>query len=128
RHRPGDDWGRGRRRGQGPMNLCESDLVDLSVPLSAGPSEVVPVVIETVSHEMGGRHLAELAGVAQDSLPDGRGWASERVTAPTPAGTPVDAPFHYAPQCGGRPSRTIDELPIDWFWAPGVCVPVAADT
>ncbi|MFY9823966.1 MAG: cyclase family protein [Thermoanaerobaculia bacterium] len=107
------------------MSLPASELVDLSVPLSAGPSEVVPVVIEAVSHGTGGRHLAELAGVEQESLPDGLGWASERVTALTHAGTHVDAPYHYAPTCGGRPSRTIDELPVEWFWAPGVCVPVA---
>jgi kynurenine formamidase len=107
------------------MSLQASGLVDLSVPLCSGPSEIIPVVIEAVSHETGGRHLAELAGVGQEALPEGLGWASERVTALTHAGTHVDAPYHYSPTCGGRPSRTIDELPLDWFWAPGVCVPVA---
>jgi kynurenine formamidase len=110
------------------MNLRSPVLVDLSVPLSAGASEVVPVVIEALSHEAGGRHLAELAGVDQKSLPEGLGWASERVTALTHAGTHVDAPYHYAPQCAGQPSRTIDELPVEWFWAPGVCVPVPGDS
>jgi kynurenine formamidase len=100
------------------------ELIDLSVPLGAGPAEVVPVTVEPVTHERGGAHLAELVGMAQHHLPDGLGWASERVTALTHAGTHVDAPFHYAPHCGDRPSRTIDELPLEWFWAPGVCIPV----
>ena len=106
------------------MSFPSVELIDLSVRLGPGPDEVVPVMIETVSHEAGGAHLAELAGVSQDLLPDGLGWASERVTALTHAGTHVDAPYHYAPRCGTEPSRTIDELPLDWFWAPGVCVPV----
>ena len=55
-------------------------------------------------------------------LPDGNGWASETVTAITHAGTHVDAPYHYFPTCGGEPARTIDELPLEWFLAPGVVV------
>lgn len=105
------------------MSLPATDLVDLSVVLGEGPSEVVPVAVETVSHEAGGRHLAELVGFDPSVLPDGLGWASERVTALTHAGTHVDAPYHYAPRCGERQSRTIDELPLDWFWGSGVCVP-----
>lgn len=108
------------------MRIASPELIDLSVPLGPGPAEVVPVTVVPISHEMGGAHLAELVGLAQHHLPDGLGWASEQVTALTHAGTHVDAPFHYAPRCGGQPSRTIDELPLEWFWGPGVCLPVDA--
>jgi kynurenine formamidase len=97
-------------------------LLDLSVSLAPSPSEVIPVEIETMDHTAGGRHLAELVGVAQSTLPSGMAWASERVYAGTHSGTHVDAPFHYSPTCNGAPARTIDELPLEWFLGPGVCI------
>lgn len=106
------------------MNWTAPTLVDLSVPLAPGPSEPVPVAIEYLGHEEGGGHLARLVGLAQDELPDGLAWASERIAAITHAGTHVDAPYHYAPRCGETPSRTIDEIPVEWFWGPGLCVPL----
>lgn len=106
------------------MKLDRLKLIDLSVALAPGASEAVPIEIQYMDHSFGGAHLAELAGVEQDSLPRGLGWASERVSAITHSGTHVDAPFHYSPECDGRPSRTIDEIPVEWFWGPGVCVPV----
>src|SRR5262249_3597230 len=36
------------------------------------------------------------------------------------AGTHVDAPWHYGPTSEGRPARTIDEMPIEWFYSDGV--------
>src|SRR5699024_6442262 len=35
-------------------------------------------------------------------------------------GTHVDAPWHYAPTSEGKKSRTIDELPLEWFFGDGV--------
>jgi kynurenine formamidase len=32
----------------------------------------------------------------------------------------VDAPYHYAPVSEGKPARRIDEVPLDWCFAPGV--------
>lgn len=104
------------------MNLPSLTLVDLSVPLAPSPSEAVPVEIEYMAHECGGSHLAQLVGMEPGALPGGLGWASERVSAITHSGTHVDAPFHYAPLCGGRPSPTIDEIPVEWFLGEGVCV------
>lgn len=99
-------------------------LIDLSVPLGPCDSEHVPVTIDYMSHDFGGAHLAELTGVAQRDLTGGLGWASERVSAITHSGTHVDAPFHYAPHCAGASSRTIDALPLDWFYGEGVCIDV----
>ena len=100
-------------------------LIDLSVPLGPNPSEQLPLQIDYMDHVQGGSHLAELVGMDQETLPDCLGWASERVSAVTHTGTHVDAPFHYAPGCAGESSRTIDQIPLDWFWGPGVCIPVA---
>jgi kynurenine formamidase len=101
-------------------------MVDLSVPLGPSPSEQVPVELDRFTHQCGGAHLAQLVGVEQDVLKDGLGWASERVHAITHNSTHVDAPFHYSPTCNGAPSRTIDDVPLEWFWGPGICFDISA--
>ena len=106
------------------MSSAAGHLLDLSVALGPNPSEVVPIEVETLDHRAGGVHLAQLAGISPEELPGGLGWASEKLTALTHTGTHMDAPFHYGPVCQGRPSRTVDELPLEWFWGPGVCVDV----
>ncbi|NVJ22769.1 cyclase family protein [Myxococcus sp. AM011] len=105
------------------MNVAPR-LVDLGVPFGPNPGERVPVAIERLSHEAGGAHLAQLVGMDPCCLEGGRAWASERITAITHSGTHMDAPFHYAPTVAGRPARTIDEMPLDWFYRPGCCIPV----
>jgi kynurenine formamidase len=104
------------------MILGECILVDLSVSLGPNNSEHVPVSVHYLPHDCGGAHLAELTGVRQEDLCGGLGWASERITAITHSGTHVDAPFHYAPQCSGAPSRTIDVMPLEWFLGEAVCI------
>src|SRR6185369_1973108 len=49
-----------------------------------------------------------------------RGWAIEDVHAITHTGTHVDAPYHYGPTAEGKPARRIDEVPLEWCFAPGV--------
>ena len=95
-------------------------IVDLSVPLEASPSEPVRPQVDFEDHDRSRAAVAGIFGCAVSQLPDGKGWASETVTAITHAGTHVDAPYHYFPTCGGERARTIDELPLDWFLAPGV--------
>lgn len=99
-------------------------LVDLSVTLGPSPGDRVPVEVEYMSHERGGAHLAELVGMAQGELRAGHGWASERITAITHSGTHMDAPYHCTPVVQGQPARTIDELPLEWFWSAGCCIRV----
>lgn len=53
-------------------------------------------------------------------LRTGLGWANENLKLSTHGTTHVDAPWHYAPTSEGRPARTIDEMPLDWFYGPGV--------
>jgi kynurenine formamidase len=46
--------------------------------------------------------------------------AGEFLTVTSHCGTHVDAPYHYFPTCEGKPSRTIDEMPLEWFFNDGV--------
>jgi kynurenine formamidase len=100
-------------------------ILDLSIPLSndvpADPAFMRPH-LEYVDHDQGAVELAEaFPGLTPGELPDGKGWASERVQITTHNGTHMDAPWHYHPTMdGGRRASTIDEIPLDWCMRPGV--------
>src|SRR5260370_7044357 len=59
-------------------------------------------------------------GLRPEYFAPGHAWAVENVTLSTHSGTHVDAPYHYAPTSGGAPARTIDQLPLAWFYSDGV--------
>ena len=40
--------------------------------------------------------------------------------------THVDAPWHYNSRIRGEPAQTIDVLPLDWFFGPGVVLDMTA--
>lgn len=99
-------------------------LIDLSVPLEDNAvSEPMPARIRYVSHEAEGlRQMEQFLGVRPEDLvwSGGLGWAVEEIQAITHTGTHVDAPYHYGPTSEGKPARTIDEVPLEWCFAPGV--------
>jgi kynurenine formamidase len=66
--------------------------------------------------------MKDTFGVTEDDLvvSNGLGAAFEEVTAITHCGTHVDAPWHYGPRSEGRPAKTIDECPLEWFFSDGV--------
>jgi kynurenine formamidase len=60
-------------------------------------------------------------GLRKRDLPDGEGWAYERVRLSTHSGTHLDAPYHFASTMdGGKRAMTIDEIPLEWCLAPAV--------
>src|SRR3954469_9259180 len=99
-------------------------LVDLSAPISQSPPEwpdVLRTDIEFTDHDAGAVQIEALLGVPSRLLRDGEGWALEEFTRfGTHNSTHVDAPWHYNSTIGGKPAQTIDELPLEWFHAPGV--------
>ena len=103
-------------------------IVDLSVPLShQAVSESLPASIHYVTHEAEGlEQMKQFFGVRERDLvwSQGLGWAIERIEAITHTGTHVDAPYHYGPMSQGKPARRIDEVPLEWCFAPGVVLDV----
>lgn len=99
-------------------------IVDLSVPLEdRAPSEPLPPRIRYVRHEDEGlQQMRQFFGVSAQDLvySQGQGWAVEEIQAITHTGTHVDAPYHYGATSEGRPARTIDQVPLEWCFAPGV--------
>src|SRR3712207_2074213 len=99
-------------------------LVDLSAPIVASPPETPdPLRTEIAFHDhaAGAQAIEALFGVPPRLLRDGEGWAVEEfLRFGTHNSTHVDAPYHYNSTIRGERAQTIDELPLDWFLAPGV--------
>jgi kynurenine formamidase len=100
-------------------------FVDLSAPLEPSAPEVpaeLRVEVTYWSHDEGAALIERSFGVPRELLRDGEGWASERVALVTHSTTHVDAPYHYNSTIAGQPAQTIDQLPLEWFFGPGVVV------
>ena len=95
-------------------------IVDLSLEIKEAPS-VLGASIEYLDHESSvPAMLASWPGIRTEDLPDGLGWASETLTLVSHSGTHMDAPYHYHPTMAGQKSRTIDEMPLEGAFGPGV--------
>ena len=97
-------------------------IIDLSVPLEDSPSEPQNVAVTHIAHAKTAARMADLFGCDESDLPDGHGWAVDTLTASTHAGTHVDAPWHYTPVSEGKKARTIEEMPLEWFYGDGVVI------
>lgn len=104
--------------------------VDLSIPIENGvdsdPPGSRPQVTYIGHHDSVGMLAAAVPGLTPDDLPEGQGWAVERIALSTHNGTHMDAPWRFhatqdsALEGGARRAMTIDELPLDWCQRPGV--------
>lgn len=99
-------------------------LIDLSVSLEHDAvSEPMRPSIQYIRHDREGlAQMQQFFGVKPEDLvySNGLGWAVEEVRAITHTGTHVDAPYHYGPISEGKPAKTIDAIPLEWCFAPGV--------
>ena len=95
-------------------------VIDLSVPTESSPSEPLPLEVVHQEHSQGVEAMEKFFGCHRSHLPQGLGWANDRVKMNAHSGTHVDAPWHYFPTAEGKRARTIDEMPLDWFYGDGV--------
>ena len=100
-------------------------IVDLSVPLEAGIASDPPMTlpqIDYLDHQATAAQVASFfPGLAPEQLPNGEGWAIEQLRISTHNGTHLDAPWHFASTMNnGERAITIDEVPLEWCFNPGV--------
>lgn len=105
--------------------MAQRRFVDLSIAIEDGlpsdPPDMIPK-IHYIDHRAGAEMMRSFfPGIESRALPNGLGWAAEKVELSTHSGTHLDAPYHYHPTMnGGRRALTIDEIPLEWCYGPGV--------
>ena len=107
------------------MGQRSRTLIDISVPLEnevpADPPFYRPKITYRDHHESVPELLSVFPGLSKNDLPDGEAWAIEKLELITHNGTHLDAPYHYASTMhGGQRAITIDEVPLEWCFQPGV--------
>ena len=106
-------------------------FIDLSIFLENDVITDPPFMRPKIAYVTHGETMKEanyfFPGVMAEQMPGGEGFAAaEQVTLSTHNGTHLDAPWHFHPtqdalgQDGGAPAMTIDEVPLDWCFRPGV--------
>jgi len=100
-------------------------LIDLSIYLEndviSDPEGYRPK-IHYVTHRDSVQDIVRFfPGLRPDQLPDEEGWALEKIELITHNGTHLDAPYHFASTMNkGERAITIDEVPLEWCYQPGV--------
>lgn len=101
-------------------------FIDLSVHIENNEHTDPPGFspqITYVTHRESAETVARFfPGLKKNDLPDGEGWAVERVTLTTHNGTHMDAPWHYHSTTDNGEARApfIDEIPLEYCFCPGV--------
>ena len=98
-------------------------IIDLSIKVEPAPGpEHQKLELKYERHEDTAGYVAMRLECEKSDLPGGLGWANEYVTLGTHIGTHMDAPWHYHPVSEGKRARTIDEMPVEWFYGDGVVI------
>ncbi|MBX3540960.1 MAG: cyclase family protein [Chelatococcus sp.] len=105
-------------------------IVDLSIPIEndvvSDPDFSRPKITYLAHDVTIDRMRTSFPSLEAHHLPDGAAWAIETLEVTTHHGTHLDAPYHFHPTTnhdlveGGEPSPTIDEIPLEWCFKPGV--------
>ncbi|HSI16188.1 MAG TPA: cyclase family protein [Sphingomonas sp.] len=101
-------------------------FVDLSITLDPDVITDPPFMRPQISYQAHRETVTEaqvfFPGVTAEQFAGGEGFAAaESVTMSTHNGTHLDAPWHYHPTMNnGERAITIDEVPLDWCFRPGV--------
>ena len=105
-------------------------FIDLSILLENEVVSDPPFMRPRIEYVRHADTMAEanhfFPGVTKEQMAGGGGFAAvENITLTTHNGTHLDAPWHFHPtqdaaNGGQRPAMTIDEVPLEWCFQPGV--------
>jgi len=106
--------------------LASKTIIDLSIAIEMGKHSDPPAMepeIEYTKHHQGVLAMTSyFKGWTAEDMPDGEGWATERVRISTHNGTHMDAPWHFhsTTHNGQQRAPAIDETPLEQCFCPGV--------
>lgn len=100
-------------------------FVDISIFLENDVISDPPIYrpkIQYIDHQTSAPDLLSFfPGLKQGDLPEGEAWSIEKIELITHNGTHLDAPYHFASTMNhGERAITIDEVPLEWCFQPGV--------
>ncbi|UCD15633.1 MAG: cyclase family protein [Candidatus Omnitrophota bacterium] len=111
-------------------------IIDLSLPIDDRAYEVHDIAIERVSHKEGveklnkvlmdkapdgkQRYLAGERIIRKEDLPDEEFLSLEIVHCPVHIGTHLDYSYHYGSKSQARPSKTAEQIPLEWCYQDAV--------
>ena len=105
--------------------LDSVQLVDLSLPIMNQSFETEASQVVTIPRDQAMRVKARRLGLSVAEVL--HAGATDDVETSTLAGTHIEAPYHFGPLCEGRPSTTVDRMPLDWFYGDAVLIDLAND-
>lgn len=102
-------------------------IIDLSKTIEndkKGESSLLKIKIKHKMHSKSKWIIRLLGGLPFKLFPSGfNGWADDQITKMgVHASTHLDAPWHYGPLCEGLPSKTVDEIPLEWCYGEGLVI------
>jgi len=100
-------------------------IIDLTKPVQYNPGDpwFMRVRIRHKPHNRA-KWLIRLMGLPFRLFPPGfKGWADDTITKMgVHSTTHIDAPWHYGPTTDGKPSPTIDQIPLEICYGDGIVV------
>jgi len=99
-------------------------IIDLTktIQFNEGDPPFMQVELENKSHAEG-LELVKAFGLPDKYIPSKfKGWADDTIKLGVHSTTHIDAPWHYAPTCEGKPAKTIEEIPLEWCFGDGVVI------
>lgn len=95
-------------------------FIDLSVLITKKAKLRRMPEVQYLDHEEYAKSRGPQLGLASGKLREWGFLAMDKVSMTPHEGTHLDAPWHFAPTSEGKPSKTIDQIPLEWCYSDGV--------
>ncbi len=99
-------------------------MIDLSKPVRYNRKDpfFMRVKVRRKPHAKS-KWIIRLLGLPFKLFPENfSGWADDYIGMGVHSTTHMDAPWHYSPECGGEPAKTVDQIPLEWCAGPGIVI------
>ena len=101
-------------------------IIDLSKTIEYKKEDpwFMRIKIKNKAHKKAGFLIRYFLRLPKRLFPKGfEGWADDKINGMgVHSSTHIDAPWHYSPTVAGKPAKTIDQVPLEWLYGPGVVI------